>query len=132
MLGGTGDLTGRLLLPGLAELAESGGLADDVVLLAVDRKDWTEDQYRDWARDRLGTFAGHVAEDARSGLVGRLGFQRGDVTDPGDLGTALERAGGVPVIYLALPNVVFLPTLEALEKAGIPDGSTIVVEKPFG
>jgi glucose-6-phosphate 1-dehydrogenase len=132
ILGGTGDLTGRLLLPGLAELAESGGLPDDVVLLAVDRKDWTEDQYRDWARDRLGTFAGHVAEDARSGLVGRLGFQRGDVTDPGDLGTALERAGGVPVIYLALPNVVFLPTLEALEKAGIPDGSTIVVEKPFG
>ena len=132
ILGGTGDLTGRLLLPGLAELAASGGLADDVVLLAVDRKDWTEEQYRDWARDRLAEHAGYVDEQARSALVGRLGFQRGDVTEPGDLTAALARAGGVPVIYLALPNVVFVPTLEALEKAGIPQGSTIAVEKPFG
>jgi glucose-6-phosphate 1-dehydrogenase len=132
MLGGTGDLTGRLLLPGLAELAESGGLAEDVVLLAVDRKDWTEDQYRDWARDRLAEHTGRVDEGVRSALVGRFGYQCGDVTDAGDLETALQRAGGVPVIYLALPNVVFLPTLQALEKAGVPEGSTIAVEKPFG
>jgi glucose-6-phosphate 1-dehydrogenase len=132
MLGGTGDLTGRLLLPGLAELAASGGLADDVVLLAVDRKDWTEDQYRDWAGDRLAEHAAHVPDEARRALAGRLGFQRGDVTDGGDLRAALERAGGVPVIYLALPNTVFLPTLQALEQVGVPEGSTIAVEKPFG
>jgi glucose-6-phosphate 1-dehydrogenase len=132
MLGGTGDLTGRLLLPGLAELAASGGLDEDVALLAVDRKDWSEEQYRDWARDRLAAHAAHVPENARERLAGRLAYQRGDVTDSGDLRAALERAGGMPVIYLALPNTVFLPTLEALERIGVPEGTTITVEKPFG
>ena len=35
VLGGSGDLTGRLLLPGLAELFGAGDLADEVHLIAV-------------------------------------------------------------------------------------------------
>jgi glucose-6-phosphate 1-dehydrogenase len=132
MLGGTGDLTGRLLLPGLAELLAAGELADDVKLLAVGRQDWSEEEYRGWARDRLAEHADDVPEEARAALAGRLGYEQGDVTDAGDLKRALERAGGVPVVYLALPNTVFLPTLEALAEAGVPEGATIAVEKPFG
>jgi glucose-6-phosphate 1-dehydrogenase len=132
VLGGTGDLTGRLLLPGLAELCEAGVLDADVDLLAVSREDWTDDEYREWARARLDAHASHVPEDARERVIARLGHQQGDVTVAGDLRTALERAGGVPVVYLALPNTVFLPTLQALAEVGVPDGSVIAVEKPFG
>ena len=35
-------------------------------------------------------------------------------------------------VYLALPNVLFRPTLEALAEAGLPPHTTLVVEKPFG
>ena len=35
-------------------------------------------------------------------------------------------------VYLALPNVLFRPTLQALAEAGLPANTTIVVEKPFG
>ena len=35
-------------------------------------------------------------------------------------------------MYLALPNVLFRPTLQALADAGLPPDSTVVVEKPFG
>ncbi len=35
-------------------------------------------------------------------------------------------------VYLALPNVLFRPTLEALAGAGLPAHTTLVVEKPFG
>ena len=35
-------------------------------------------------------------------------------------------------VYLALPNVLFRPTLEALAGADLPAHTTLVVEKPFG
>ncbi|MCZ2858906.1 glucose-6-phosphate dehydrogenase [Blastococcus sp. VKM Ac-2987] len=132
VLGGTGDLTGRLLLPGLAELVDAGVLGETPVVLAVSREDWTDDGYRDWARERLAEHAGHVPEESRERLVERLGYRHGDVTLPADLRAALERAGGVPVVYLALPNTVFLPTLEALAEVGLPEGAVVAVEKPFG
>lgn len=131
ILGGTGDLTGRLLLPGLAELVDAGLLAG-VDVLAVGQEDWTDDGYRDWARERLAEHAGHVPEAARDRIVERLGYRQGDVTVPADLRSALDRAEGAPVVYLALPNTVFLPTLEALSEAGLPEGAVVAVEKPFG
>ena len=131
ILGGTGDLTGRLLLPGLAELVDAGLLAG-VDVLAVSREDWTDDEYRAWARDRLAEHAPHVPEGSRERVVERLGYRRGDVTLAADLRAALFRAGGAPVVYLALPNTVFLPTLEALTEAGLPEGAVVAVEKPFG
>ncbi|RBY92408.1 glucose-6-phosphate dehydrogenase [Blastococcus sp. TBT05-19] len=132
VLGGTGDLTGRLLLPGLAELVDAGILDDGVRLLALSREDWSDEEYRSWARDRLAEHAAHVPEPARERLVGRFGHRHGDVTVAADLRAGLERAGGTPVVYLALPNTVFLPTLEALTEVGLPEGAVVAVEKPFG
>ena len=132
ILGGTGDLTGRLLLPGLAELVAVDLLDEGDDVLAISREDWSEDEYRAWAEDRLAEHAGHVPQAFRERLVGRLGYHRADVTDAADLRAGLERAGGAPVVYLALPNTVFLPTLEALVEVGLPDGAVVAVEKPFG
>ncbi|MGY1843982.1 glucose-6-phosphate dehydrogenase [Modestobacter sp. SYSU DS0875] len=135
VLGGRGDLTGRLLLPGLAELfdaADGEGFDGEIDLLAVGRAEWSDDEYRDWARERLAEHAGHVPEETRDRLVARLGYQQGDVTEPADLRRALDRAEGRPVVYLALPNTVFLPTLQALTEVDLPEGTSIGVEKPFG
>ncbi|SFF26349.1 glucose-6-phosphate dehydrogenase [Blastococcus tunisiensis] len=132
VLGGSGDLTGRLLLPGLAELFEAGVLDGEVDVLAVSREDWTDEEYRDWARRRLDAHAAHVPEQTRERVVRRLGYVRGDVTVAGDLRRALDRVEDVPVVYLALPNTVFRPTLEALAEVGLPEGGIVAVEKPFG
>ncbi|MDT0274495.1 glucose-6-phosphate dehydrogenase [Blastococcus goldschmidtiae] len=132
VLGGSGDLTGRLLLRGLAELFEAGVLDEEVDVLAVSREEWDDQQYRDWARRRLAAHAPHVPEATRERVVGRLGHVRGDVTAAADLRRALDRVQDVPVVYLALPNTIFLPTLEALAEAGLPDGGIVAVEKPFG
>ncbi|KGH46778.1 glucose-6-phosphate dehydrogenase [Modestobacter caceresii] len=132
VLGGTGDLAGRLLLPGLAQLVQAGALDGDVDVLAVGRDDWSEQEYREWARTRLAEHAGHVPEEAQDRLVDLLGYERGDVTAPDDLRRVLARVPGRPVVYLALPNTVFLPTLEALTEVELPEGTTIAVEKPFG
>jgi glucose-6-phosphate 1-dehydrogenase len=132
VLGGTGDLTGRLLLPSLARLYETGVLTEETGLLAVARDEWDQQAYRDWARGRLAASAGELAEATRERLVDRLDFVRGDVTDPGDLRSALARVDGEPVVYLALPHTLFLPTLTALAEVGLPEGARLVVEKPFG
>ncbi len=131
ILGGTGDLTGRLLLPGLAELVDAGLLAG-VDVLAVSQESWDDERYQDWARDRLAEHAGHVPEASRDRVVERLGHRHGDVTHPADLRAALGRVEGAPVVYLALPNTIFLPTLEALAEVGLPEGAIVAVEKPFG
>ncbi|MCV2490149.1 glucose-6-phosphate dehydrogenase [Geodermatophilus sp. YIM 151500] len=131
ILGGSGDLTGRLLLPSLARLEASGDLAD-VGLLGVSREDLDDDGYRDWARRRLAAHAGDLDEEARERLVGRLRYRPGDVTSSADLRAALDRTDGVPIVYLALPNTVFRPTVDALAAVGLPEGAQVVVEKPFG
>jgi glucose-6-phosphate 1-dehydrogenase len=132
VLGGTGDLTGRLLLPSLAHLVATGGLGEDVEFRGVSQEDWDDGGYRDWARGRLAAHAPEVDEPSRERLIGRLRYRHGDVTDAGQLRTALEGLPGVPIVYLALPNTVFHPTLEALVEVGLPDGAQVVVEKPFG
>jgi glucose-6-phosphate 1-dehydrogenase len=132
VLGGSGDLTGRLLLPGLAELFEAGVLDGDVDVVAVSRADWSDAEYREWARRRLAAHAPHVPEATRDRVVGRLRHVRGDVTVAAELRRALDRVDDVPVVYLALPNTVFRPTLEALADAGLPEGAIVAVEKPFG
>jgi glucose-6-phosphate 1-dehydrogenase len=132
VLGGSGDLTGRLLLPSLAHLLATGGLGGTSELLAVSQQDWDDAAYRHWARDRLDEHAPDVDESARERLVAGLHHLRGDVTSPEQLRAALDRVSGVPVVYLALPNTVFLPTLRALVEVGLPEGAQVVVEKPFG
>ena len=134
VLGGTGDLTGRLLLPGLAELfaADADVRDGEVSVLAVSQQGWSDEEYRDWARARLAEHAGHVPAEVRDRLVGRLAHQPGDVTAAADLREALGRVDDRPVVYLALPNTVFLATLQALTELDLPEGTTIAVEKPFG
>ena len=132
VLGGTGDLTGRLLLPSLAHLEVSRPLEEDLEILAVSRRNWDDDGYRQWARGRLSDHAPQVPADARDRLPGMLGHLPGDVADPAVLRAALERATGTPIVYLALPNTIFRPTLEALTQVTLPEGTKIVVEKPFG
>jgi len=132
VLGGRGDLTGRLLLPGLAELEDVGQLDDGFGVLAVGREEWGDEEYRSWARGRLAEHAARVSEESRERLLARLRYVPGDVTEAGDLRRALDRAGGTPVVYLALPNTVFLPTLQALAEVGLPEGAAVAVEKPFG
>jgi glucose-6-phosphate 1-dehydrogenase len=58
-------------------------------------------------------------------------YRRADVTDPADVAAAV--AGDDPVVvYLALPPALFPAAVMALHDAGLPRGSRIVLEKPFG
>ena len=131
LLGATGDLTARYLLPGLAALRDGGHIGDGFRLIGVGRQDWDDDEFRRWATTQLDQHAPHLPAEARHAVVSSSEYHRADVTDPAALAPVVPRAEPFAA-YLALPPSVFAATVSALHGAGLPDGSAIVLEKPFG
>jgi glucose-6-phosphate 1-dehydrogenase len=131
IFGATGDLTARYLLPGLAALRNAAHLGDGFQLIGVSREDCDNGQFRNWAAAQLDRHAGELPADARRAVVAASRYHQADVTDPAAVATAIAGDGPVAA-YLALPPSIFAATVSALHHAGLPAGSTIVLEKPFG
>jgi glucose-6-phosphate 1-dehydrogenase len=132
LFGAEGDLAARLLLPALAELEGEALLPEGLAILGLGVEDSTTEGFRSRIAGALGEHAPGVAPEARSALTARLSYRRGDATDAHDVGDAVAWAGRALVAYLALPPVLFPATLRALSAAGLPAGSVVVIEKPFG
>jgi glucose-6-phosphate 1-dehydrogenase len=131
ILGATGDLTARYLLPGLAALRAAGKLGDDFRLVAVGREDWSEDVFRRWAAAQLDRHAAELPTTAKQTVVTASRYHQADVTDPSSMAAVV--AGREPfAAYLALPPSVFPGAVSALHSAGANPPSIIVLEKPFG
>lgn len=134
VLGATGDLAARYVLPGLArvEPAIDGG----VRLVGVANDDLDDDGFRARVHDKVAGHATGAPDPAVTALVDRAVWVRGDVTDPATLAAAVaacEVQDTDPlVLYLALPHVLFLPVVRALADVDLPAGLRVVVEKPFG
>ncbi|WP_035855346.1 glucose-6-phosphate dehydrogenase [Cryptosporangium arvum] len=120
ILGASGDLTARLLLPGLGKLLELGG-AKDIALVGSGMDDWGDEQWRDRVRTAFGR---DDPIDAR--------YLRADVTNGDDLERLLGACHGEIVIFFALPPSVTAKACAALRDVGLPPGTRLVLEKPFG
>jgi glucose-6-phosphate 1-dehydrogenase len=131
IFGATGDLTGRYLLPGLAALRARGQLGEGFRLTGASREDWDTGQYREWAAAQLDRHAAGVPADARQAIVAATDYRQADAGDREDVAEAVGKDRPVAV-YLALPPSVFPAAVQALHDAGLPDGTQIVLEKPFG
>jgi glucose-6-phosphate 1-dehydrogenase len=132
IFGAAGDLTGRYLMPALARLLAAGAAPGGLSVLGVALEDWDRARFRSHVAERLSRHAADVAASARDDLGARLDYRRVDVTDAAQVAAALAGEERAIVAYLALPPAMAAPTIEALHAAGIPAGSRIVVEKPFG
>ena len=131
IFGATGDLTARYLLPGLAALYAAGHLGDGFLLTGAGREEWDNAEFKSWAAAQLSRHAGHLPDKARQAIVSAAQYRQADVTDPASVATVV--AGDEPVAaYLALPPAIFPAAVSALHDAGLPQGSRIVLEKPFG
>ena len=146
MFGATGDLAGRKLLPGLFHLAAAGLMPEEYQIIGSSRRELTDEQFREHARQALAEFAAtEPARAAWQAFARRLSFTRtdpGGAADPaagaGSLPAAIERAerqiGGSPrrLFHLAVPPAAFEPTVAMLGAAGLAPGSRVIIEKPFG
>ena len=132
VLGAGGDLAARLLLPGLAGLLSLGRLPAGFRLIGVDRAEWDDAIFREHVRAAIAEHGGEAAVAAASTLAEACSYLHGDAGDPAAVAAALAMAEGPAVVYLALPPQVFAAAIGALGEAGLPEGSAIVIEKPFG
>lgn len=134
LLGATGDLAGRFLLPALAELTATGRLPTGLQLVGAAEQEWDDARFADHVAARLDEHAGNVPDAARRALVAGVRYRRVDLDDTASVGAAVGAfAGAGPVAaYLALPPVLFPAAVRALGAAGLAPGSRIAVEKPFG
>jgi glucose-6-phosphate 1-dehydrogenase len=129
VLGAAGDLTSRLLLPGLAGLVSSRDLT--LRLVGGDRADWDDDRWRAQVRQ---AFAGEVKMTNKiDALIGNARYMRTDVTAAEDLDRLLQACPPGPLIlYFALPPAVAEQACRALTRTNLPPTTRLVMEKPFG
>jgi glucose-6-phosphate 1-dehydrogenase len=159
IFGAGGDLTKRLLVPALYNLATTGLLPEPFELIGVDLADLDADKWRDSLHQMMETFVGKAASESRidkvdddtwKRLTGRMSYIKGDLNDDGlyeKLKQHIDKksdTGGNCLFYLAIADRFFGPVVTHLGNAGLfeenwdPDGKQpehwrrVVIEKPFG
>ena len=137
VLGATGDLAGRLLLPAVAAMRAAGSLGRDFRCVGVGQQDWSPEEFTTHARARLSLHAPEVSAADRDGFLAGVTYRQADVTDPDDVAAVLdfvhdEVAAGPVTVYLALPTQLLLGAVQAVQSHGLPFGSRLAVEKPLG
>lgn len=132
ILGATGDLTARYLMPALAELRQAGNLSAKFRIVGIARDEWDTEMFRRHITGRLQDHAPGISPEYRDAIVSAMEYLRADVTDREAMTRAIGMLRRPLVAYLALPPSMFSPVIETLAELNLPSGSSIVIEKPFG
>ncbi|GAA3721325.1 glucose-6-phosphate dehydrogenase [Gordonia hankookensis] len=127
ILGATGDLTSRLLLPALEQLLALEP-ERDVRLVGVGRREVSDDQWRDRVREAFGD--GQAPAAAR--LADSTTYLQADIGSADGLRTILGSAQGRPILYFAVPPAIAQASCEAMTDVEVPSGTILALEKPFG
>ena len=134
LFGATGDLAKRKLFPALYHLVRRGELT--VPIVGVARSDWTDDDFKDHARQSVLEHVEQADEAVIADMCGRMDLIQGDYATPDtwqSLAATLDGAGSeAAVFYMAIPPDMFPTVAEKLASVGLNKRGRIVVEKPFG
>jgi glucose-6-phosphate 1-dehydrogenase len=142
VVGASGDLTARKLLPAIEQLSRRRLLPQAFAIVGVARTALTDDGFRQLMTDALPD-----GDPAWTDIVKQSRYVAGDYADPATF-TALAKviteveaqigARGNRTFYLATIPAVFLEVADGLGAAGLnqpPNQETavrVVIEKPFG
>ena len=153
IFGGAGDLTRRLLIPALYNLARDKRLPKPFNLVGMARTDLTTDSFRDELTKSLKNFASNKVDNTVwDAIVAGMSYIQGNFDDDeayhglakqlaevqpeGGKAEGSEVAGNV-LFYLATAPEFFGGIVERLSKAGLMQEAEgawrrVIVEKPFG
>jgi glucose-6-phosphate 1-dehydrogenase len=129
ILGASGDLTARLLLPGLAGLLAAGG-GEGLELVGAGTAPWDDERFRTRVSESFA--AAHASGRRLDEVVAAARYLQADVTKEEDLRRILQACDGQVVIYFALPPPVTAAACEVLTAIDLPPGTRLALEKPFG
>lgn len=147
LMGVTGDLSRRKLIPAIYDLANRGLLPPGFGLVGFARADLGTEGFAELARDAAQSGARtQWRETVWQQLYAGVRFVQGDLDDP----TAWERlastlreldttqgTGGNHAFYLAIPPALFPIVISSLQDHGLANTEDdawrrVVIEKPFG
>ena len=146
IFGATGDLTHRLVVPALYNLAAGSLLPEKFCVVGIVRKGMSSAQLTDSLVQGLLKFATRPVDEA----VAKRLFEcvtaiEADPRDPASFDAMNERldklekardTGGNRLFYLATPPSAFLPISEQLGRTGMLEENgawrRLIIEKPFG
>ena len=146
IFGASGDLTRRLLLPSLYNLAEAGLIPDQFAILGVGRSGTADELREKWREFVASHEAGGLDDKAFDRVMGKFSYVQADFEDDAAwdrLAEAIKQSGdsiGTKncLFYLAIAPEQFLNVCERLAKRGLlgeEEGVSwrrVIVEKPFG
>jgi glucose-6-phosphate 1-dehydrogenase len=117
ILGASGDLARRKLIPALSVLREQDLISGDSVILGEGRSEFTDEEFR----ERFD-----ICCDFRDQLFYHQGIK--GLKDY----TASMGSFSRTIVFLSLPPSSYENTIEKLYNEGFRDEISIVIEKPFG
>jgi glucose-6-phosphate 1-dehydrogenase len=154
IFGAAGDLTKRLVVPALYNLASEHQLSDKFRLVGVDLAPLSAEQWREHLTEAMKGFVTHDGEfhlddfdqTTWQWLTDRMSYMPGDLTNPqtyrqlGEHLAELDKTAGTAgnrLFYLAVADRFFGPAVAALGAAKLTEQKNgewrrVIIEKPFG
>jgi glucose-6-phosphate 1-dehydrogenase len=131
LFGASGDLTSRLLMPAVAQLAEAGFLPPGFTIAGSANTNWSTEDFRQHIAGELDKHA-PVAPATRDAVVRMLSFASADVTQRAEVSQLIGADHPGTLVYLALPPGLLPSVLPALAAAKLRTTDADAVAKPFG
>ncbi len=144
VVGATGDLMRRKLVPALYQLHRSGVLPEKFAIVGFSRKDFTDAAFRKVVK----SFLPRSARASVDSFLKRFHYQQGQFDDPQSYQKLLQhvevfdrkwKVCGSALFHLAIPPVLYGMVLQNISRSGLTkrcsdaEGwSRILIEKPFG
>ena len=146
IFGAAGDLTGRMLIPALYNLARAGLLSKEFAVLGVARSQMSDEEFRKEVYNDIKAYCGECLKDELwDWFVQRFYYLTGDFADKGLYTKLKELLGKIDqehstqqnfFYYMATAPSFFGTIVEQLAANGLMEQNShwrrVVIEKPFG
>ncbi len=143
IFGATGNLSKVKLLPALYHLEEARALPEGTSILAIGRREWNDEQWRNEVAETLSTRArSGLKQEVFDRLAKRLYYLQGDLDDQASYARLRDHINATPhlptniAFYMAIRPADFATVSHYLAVVGLNNEESgwrrIVVEKPFG
>ena len=145
IMGATGDLTQRRLIPELFNLDCKGRLQKGLNIIGFARSDYSDEAFRDYTWDKMQDIGAFKAQKQEwDAFARRIFYVRGNVDSQENLSSLGDRlknleGGRLPanrLFYLSISPSLYQAAIQNLRAAGIAVEDTgwrrAVIEKPFG
>jgi glucose-6-phosphate 1-dehydrogenase len=148
VLGVTGDLTAKKIVPALFSLHEKNELPAKFELVGVSRRDWTDNDLKEHVRAILHVKAPHATESAIDSFLNLVSYGKVEFDALDDYLALNEKLKAIDdrwgvctnkLFYLSVPPQFYDQIFEYLHASHLTDPCSpeegwtrVVVEKPFG